>query len=105
MREHEKLSWIALEAGTYETRLTRKFALRKPYAKSDPQTIKALIPGVIERIDTTVGVKVRHGDILIIQEAMKMHNRIRAPYDGTIKAVHVAAGEKVTKGQILFEME
>ncbi len=105
MREHEKLSRIALEAGTYETLLTRKFAMRKPYAKRDAQAIKALIPGVIERIDATVGAKVRHGDILIIQEAMKMHNRIRAPHDGTIKAIAVAAGEKVGKGQILIEME
>jgi len=105
MRENEKLSQLALEGGTYETRLTRKFALRKPYVKKDAQLIKALIPGVIERIDTAVGAKVRHGEILIVQEAMKMHNRIRAPHDGRIKAVHVVAGEKVSKGQILFEME
>lgn len=104
MRENEKLCQLALEGGTYETRLTRKFALRKPYAKKDAQVIKALIPGVIERIDTTVGAKVRHGDILIIQDAMKMHNRIRAPHDGTIKAIAVAAGEKVGKGQVLLEM-
>ena len=105
MREHEKLSQIALEAGTYETLLTRKFALRKPYAKIDPQTIKALIPGVIEKIATTIGATVRQGDILIIQEAMKMHNRIRAPHDGTIKAIAVATGEKVGNGQLLIEME
>lgn len=105
MREHEKLSPLALEAGTYETLLTRKFSMRKPFAKKDAQVIKALIPGVIEKVAATVGATVRQGDILIIQEAMKMHNRIRAPHDGRIKAVCVAAGEKVTKGQILFEME
>jgi biotin carboxyl carrier protein len=105
MRENEKLSRIALEAGTYETLLTRKFALRKPYQKKDLHLIKALIPGVIEKIATTVGATVRQGDILIIQEAMKMHNRIRAPHDGRIKVIAVAAGEKVGKGQLLLEME
>jgi len=79
--------------------------LRKTYAKRDAQAINALIPGVVESVVTTVGATVRHGDILIIQEAMKMHNRIRAPHDGTIKAIAVAAGEKVVKGQLLIEME
>ena len=36
---------------------------------------------------------------------MKMHNQIKAPQDGTIKAILVAAGEKVVKGQILIEIE
>jgi biotin carboxyl carrier protein len=96
---------IMLESGTYYTRLTRKFMLRKPYEKHDPRVIKAIIPGAVERIDTAVGKKVRHGDTLMIQEAMKMHNRIKAPCDGRIKAVHVAAGDKVVKGQILIELE
>ncbi len=105
MNEHEKLSQLALEGGTYETRLTRTFALRKPYEKRDPNAIKAMIPGLIESIATAVGARVREGDTLMIHEAMKMHNRIKAPHDGTIKAVHVAAGEKVVKGQVLIEME
>ena len=105
MSEQDKLSQIMLEAGTYATRLTRKFMLRKPYVKNDPRVIKAVIPGVIESITTAAGKKVRHGDTLMIQEAMKMHNRINAPHDGRIKAVLVAAGEKVIKGQMLIELE
>jgi pyruvate carboxylase len=101
----DKLSQIALEAGTYDTQLTRKFAQRKIYERHDPRLIKAVIPGVIERIDTAIGKKVRQGDTLMILEAMKMHNRIKAPLNGTIKAVRVASGEKVTKGQILLEIE
>lgn len=101
----EKPSELALEAGTYETQLTRKFLQRKPHEPRDPKAIKAMIPGVIESIATTVGARVRQGDTLMIHEAMKMHNRIKAPHDGTIKAVHVSAGEKVVKGQVLVEME
>ena len=105
MSEREELTQLALESGTYETRLTRKFAMRKGYAPRDPNLIKALLPGVIESVATTVGAQVRQGDTLMIHEAMKMHNRIKAPRDGLIKAIAVAAGEKVVKGQILIEME
>ena len=44
------------------------------------------------------------GDTLMILEAMKMRNRIKAPMDGKVKVVRVAVGEKVTKGQVLIEI-
>ena len=45
------------------------------------------------------------GDTLMILEAMKMRNRIKAPMAGKIKEVCVAGGEKVVKGQVLIEIE
>lgn len=105
MSELEQLEPIALEGGTYETQLTKKYRLRKPYEKDNPRIIKAVIPGVIERIETTVGAKVKKGVPLMILEAMKMHNRIASPFDGAVKAICVAAGEKVSKGQVLIEIE
>ena len=105
MSTQEKLGEIALENGTYETRLTKKFMQRKPYEKHDPRIIKALIPGVAAEIDTQVGKAVQKGDTLMILEAMKMLNRIKAPQDGTVKTISVASGEKVTKGQVLIEIE
>ena len=101
----QQFSEIALEGGTYETCVTKKFMQRKPYEKHDPRIIKALIPGVVAEIGTQAGNAVKKGDTLMILEAMKMLNRIKAPQDGTIKAVNVAAGEKVTKGQVLIEIE
>ena len=105
MSTQEKLGEIALENGTYETRLTKKFMQRKPYEKHDPRIIKALIPGVAAEIDTQVGKSVKQGDTLMILEAMKMHNRIASPFDGAVKPICVAAGEKVSKGQVLIEIE
>lgn len=105
MSETEKMAQIELESGSFETRLTKKFAQRKLFEKQDPRVIKAVIPGVIDRIITPVGTQVKQGDTLLIQEAMKMHNRIKATQDGTVKSIPVAAGEKVTKGQILIEIE
>jgi biotin carboxyl carrier protein len=103
--EHDKFSQIALENGVFETRLTRKFARRKPYVKHDPNIIKAVIPGVVAEIDTRVGKVVKQGDTMMILEAMKMLNRILAPQDGTVKVIRVKIGEKVAKGQVLIEIK
>ena len=107
MSEQESLreiQEIALENGVFETRVTKKYLQRKPYEKDDPRVIKALIPGCVAEIHATVGQPVRQGDTLMILEAMKMLNRIKAPQDGTVKAISVAAGQKITKGQVLIEL-
>jgi biotin carboxyl carrier protein len=96
---------IALENGIFETRVTRKFTLRKPYARQDPGVVKAVIPGVVSEILANVGTAVKQGDTVMILEAMKMLNRIMAPLHGTIKAIHVSPGDRVAKGQVLMEVE
>jgi biotin carboxyl carrier protein len=103
--EREKFSEIALENGTFETRVTRKFQGRKLFKKHDPRIIKAVIPGVVAAIETGVGKAVKLGDTMMILEAMKMLNRIKAQTDGTVKVIRVAPGEKVAKGQVLIEIE
>ena len=105
MSEQQQFCEIALEGGTYEARPTKKFLGRKPFEKQDPGVIKALIPGVVAEIGAEVGKAVQKGDTLMILEAMKMLNRIKAPADGTIKVIRVAQGEKVTKGQVLLEID
>jgi pyruvate carboxylase len=100
-----KFDRIELENGSFETRVTRKFARRKPYEKLDPRIIKAIIPGVISEISTKAGKIVKQGETLLILEAMKMLNRIQAPLDGSVKAIRIRKGEKVYKGQVLIEIE
>ena len=102
--EPEKYSSLALESGVYETRLTAKYLARKPYEKKDPRAVKAVIPGVVAEVFATAGNQVKQGDTLMILEAMKMLNRIASPLDGKVKAVNAAAGDKVTKGQVLIEL-
>jgi biotin carboxyl carrier protein len=103
--EQKPFSQIALENGIFETRVTRKFALRKSYKKEDPGVVKAVIPGVVTEITTRTGNEVKQGDILMILEAMKMLNRILAPADGLVKSLRVAQGAKVVKGQVLIEIQ
>ena len=100
-----KFDHLALENGVYETKLTAKYATRKPYEKKDPRVIKATIPGVMADICVKIGQPVKQGDTLLILEAMKMLNHVQSQMDGSIKTIHVAAGEKVVKGQALIELE
>ena len=104
MSELRKFDRLALENGVYETRLTAKYAARKPYEKSDPRLVKAAIPGVVAEVRASADSRVKEGDTLLILEAMKMLNRIQSPLDGKVKAVHAAVGDKVTKGQLLIEL-
>jgi biotin carboxyl carrier protein len=103
--ERKLFSRIALENGVFETLITRKFSLRKPYIRQDPGIIRAVIPGMVAEVMTKVGETVKQGDTLMILEAMKMLNRITAAQTGTVSAICVSAGEKVTKGQALVEIE
>ena len=105
MSSPKQLSQIALENGIFETRLTRKFAQRKPYRRQDPGIIHAVIPGMIAEISARAGKHVRQGETLMVLEAMKMLNRIMAPVDGIVKSVHVSVGDKVAKGQVLAQID
>lgn len=95
---------LHLESGSFETRLTKKYVCRKPYEKHDPKIITAFIPGSIAEVHAAPGLRVRLGDTLLILEAMKMRNKLKAPMDGTVKSVNVATGDKVMKGQVLVEL-
>jgi len=104
MSESKKYDLLALENGVYETRLTAKYAARKPYEKKDTRMVKAAIPGIVAEVCSAEGKRVKRGDTLLVLEAMKMQNRIPAPLDGKVKAAYAAAGDKVIKGQLLIEL-
>ena len=96
---------IKLNDTVYETTLTKKYANRKPFVPKDPRRLTAIIPGLILELLVRPGDAVRPGQDLLILEAMKMQNHITAHDDATVRAIHVAAGETVMKGQLLLEFE
>jgi biotin carboxyl carrier protein len=51
------------------------------------------------------GQEVEEGTPLLILEAMKMENVIKAPGTGVVKNVNVSKGEAVEKNHLLIEME
>src|SRR5690242_8619698 len=72
---------------------------------SGPAPLIAPMPGMIVRVNAGEGDEVQAGQGLVVMEAMKMENELRAAAAGTIKRVHVAPGTAVEKGALLLEME
>lgn len=66
--------------------------------------VKAPMPGLIIKIRKEVGEKVEQGDSVIILEAMKMENDLKASSSGIIENIFVAEGLAVEKGAILFSI-
>lgn len=67
--------------------------------------IKAPMPGLIVSVTVSEGQKIKKGERLIIIEAMKMENEIRANGDGTVKKVLVKEKESVEKDGVLLVLE
>jgi biotin carboxyl carrier protein len=67
--------------------------------------LRAPMPGLIVRVEVAVGDRVVAGQGLIVMEAMKMENELRAPTAGTVRAIAAAPGIAVEKGALLVELE
>lgn len=72
-------------------------------AASGGQTVTSPLPGVIKSIQVRPGQQVAPNDELLVIEAMKMDNIIRATRAGTIGTIHVAEGRQVAYGEILLD--
>ena len=71
---------------------------------SGPKPVRAPMPGMVVRVEVAEGDQVRPGQGLLIVEAMKMENELRAETAGRVSRVHVSAGEAVAKDQILVDL-
>ena len=68
---------------------------------SGPLEVKAIIPGKVVAVSVAPGDEVTAGQHLLVVEAMKMQNELRAPRDGTISRVGVAPGVNIEVGDLL----
>ena len=67
--------------------------------------VRSLMPGKIVEILVSVGDKVGQDQGVLIMEAMKMENEVRASTAGTVKAILVAEDQAVEAGELLLELE
>ena len=72
---------------------------------SGPAPLRAPMPGMIVRVTVQVGDQVQSGQGLIVMEAMKMENELRATGAGVVKRVLASPGTAVEKGALLLELE
>jgi pyruvate carboxylase subunit B len=66
--------------------------------------IKAPMPGLVVRVEVSVGQQVQPGAGLVVVEAMKMENELRAQTRGVVEHIHVKAGDRVEKGTPLVTL-
>ena len=63
------------------------------------------MPGRVVAIDVEEGDAVERGQRILVIEAMKMENDVKAPRDGRVRSIRVAPGDAVDAGQPLLELE
>jgi 3-methylcrotonyl-CoA carboxylase alpha subunit len=67
--------------------------------------LEAPMPGKVIAVMVAPGQAVHRGDGVLVVEAMKMENTLRAPRDGTVRSLAVAVGDMVSPGVVLVEIE
>lgn len=68
-----------------------------------PRPLKAPMPGLVVKVEVTPGQEVTRGQGLVIVEAMKMENELRAETDAVVARVLVEPGQAVEKDQVLVD--
>ena len=74
-------------------------------AKHGAKQVNAPMPGLVLQLMVAAGDTVSAGQALLILEAMKMENVIKAAADGLVASISVQQGDAVEKGQLLIKME
>ena len=74
-------------------------------APSGPAPIVAPMPGLVIRVQVAPGDTIEAGQGVVVMEAMKMENELRATTAGLVKSVKVAPGTAVERGALLVELE
>lgn len=102
---------IKINKNVYTVNLKDKFDLlveKLGFANMTVQkvnNIKAPMPGLVLDILVQAGDIVVKGESVLILEAMKMENVIKAEGDAVVKSIEIAKGTPVEKNQILVEFE
>ncbi len=93
-----------VEALDERARAIRDLSAKSAVA-SGPAPLKAPMPGLVVRVNVAVGDEVQAGQGLVVMEAMKMENELRAAAPGRVARVLAEPGTAVEKGAVLVELE
>jgi len=70
-----------------------------------PVRLLAPMPGKLVRLLVAAGQEVASGQGLLVMEAMKMENELKAPRAGRVREIHVAERQAVETGALLLVLE
>jgi acetyl/propionyl-CoA carboxylase alpha subunit len=71
----------------------------------EQSSVVAPMPGTVIKLLVGEGDEVRARQPLVVLEAMKMETPLTSPYAATVRAVHIAEGDRVAGGALLIELE
>ena len=80
-------------------------AAAAPAGNGEGKPVAAPLPGTVMKINVAVGDQVEADTTLLILEAVKMENEIKAGFAGTVKEISVAQGGVVAAGDTLVVIE
>ncbi|GAB4268171.1 MAG: biotin/lipoyl-binding protein [Deferrisomatales bacterium] len=83
----------------------RAAAQPSPAVSDGSEVLTAPMPGHVLHLRVSTGDRVQPGDTVLVMEAMKMENEIRAHVAGTVTDIAVAAGQDVGVGDTLVVIE
>jgi biotin carboxyl carrier protein len=95
---------VEVEVIDERTRQIEALTGRRPVAAASGAVV-APMPGLVLRIQVVEGQHVEAGAGLVVVEAMKMENELRAPGPGVVRHIHVAVGQVVEKGALLVTVD
>lgn len=93
-----------VEALDERTRTIREMTARSA-PPAGPAPVVAPMPGLVVRVTVAPGDAVIAGQGVLVMEAMKMENELRAAADATVRSVKVTPGTAVEKGTLLIDFE
>ncbi len=102
---------VRVNNGTYTVRLKDQYDRlleQMGFGSSQGRKMKELkapMPGLVLDIKVQEGSEVKKGDSLLVLEAMKMENVLKAEADATVKSIRVKGGDAVEKNELLLEFE
>ena len=73
-----------------------------PAAGGAVKTVKSALPGSVTKLVMEVGQAVKKGDTVMMIEAMKMENEIKAEKDGVVAEIKVTVGQNVMNDDVLL---
>ncbi len=96
-----KVNGVSSEVAVEDEELARLRGQVKSRRRAGGEQIKAPMPGRIVSISAAVGDTVETGQGVVVIEAMKMENELRAHASGIVKDIRVGEGDTVDKNDVL----
>jgi len=103
IRQHGTEYYVRSALGQRQVTRLQRFPQKS--ASGQHQSANSPMPGQVLRILVAEGQKVKPGDGLVVLEAMKMEQTIKATIQGVVRAVLVKPAQVVAPGEMLVEIE